>query len=110
MTCCATCGHPVAEYGGIAVDKERFTVIANGKSVRLSPLEFETFELLLKKRGKYVSGGAILDQLYQLRSDGDVPEAPSLLNVMIHHVRKKLRCVNLVIENSRNVGFALKVA
>ena len=96
-----TTGHaqPVIEHGAIRLDPAARAVTCNGRPVALSGQEYLLLETLLHRRGRVVSRTQLLDLLY----GWDEGVESNVLEVCIHHLRKKLG--RALIHTVRGVGY-----
>lgn len=104
--CCA-CGQAIPEYGGITADGERLRVSYGGKTVKLTPTQFEVFRFLLKKAGRLARKESLLDWLYQLKPECDWPEDDKITDVLVCKVRALIEPLGLQIETVWGVGWYL---
>jgi two-component system KDP operon response regulator KdpE len=79
-------GEPVLEVGRLRVDLEKHAVSVDGRTVHLTPHEFNLLAVLARNRGKLLTHRAILREVwgpaYQLES--------SYLHVYVSQLRRKL--------------------
>jgi len=88
----------------IKIDKEKFTVFANGKKRDLTTAEFKILELLLSNPGAVFSREKILDYLWgdnKLVIDRTV-------DVHIKNLREKLGSSGKAVKNIRGVGYKIE--
>ncbi len=107
MTNCPTCGvelHDIPDDVGI--DPSRFEVHAAGKTIRLTPRQFELFAALYHKLGITISKKALIARLYKLRPHRAAPNTKTL-DVWISILRKKMRPFGFRIEARWGLGVAL---
>ena len=77
-------------------------VILDGRSVKLTELEFALFALIVEARGESVSREEILERVWHGETDGGI------VNVYIHYLREKLEGGGeRVIVASRGKGYSL---
>ena len=77
------------------------SVVRNGKSIKLTKLEFSLLELLLLRKGEYASREEISQKVFGKESD-------SLINVYVHYLREKLENDGeRIIISSRKHGYAI---
>ena len=73
--------------GGVVVDLEKGTVRKNGEEVSLSALEFKLLSALLTHRGKLMTRGKLLEEIWDI--DGDFVN-DNTLTVYIKRLREKI--------------------
>jgi len=76
----------VQRAGGIEVDRDRRTVVANGRPIDLTATEFDLLSLLVRSPGRVFSRTQLVDQLRQ--DGGDVLERT--IDAHIMHLRRKI--------------------
>ena len=74
------------EIGDFRIDREARSVLVKGRSVRLTPKEFDLLVYLALRPGKVVTHRALLSAIW---GDNSV-EQPEYLRVFVGHVRKKI--------------------
>jgi two-component system cell cycle response regulator CtrA len=79
------------QIGGVTLDLELHTVVANGVSVSLTAKEFALLQLLMLRKNMVMTKDAILTQLY---GGMDEPEL-KIIDVFVCKIRKKLAAVGL---------------
>lgn len=107
MTNCPTCGvelHDIPDDVGI--DPSRFEVHASGKTIRLTPRQFELFAVLYHKLGITVSKKTLIARLYKLRPHRAPPNTKTL-DVWISILRKKMHPFGFRIETRWGLGVTL---
>lgn len=72
--------------GEITLLPEIYSVEINGKTAKLTPIEFEIFNLLLQNHGTMVSSAQLLKEIWGYAPDDDV----ETIRVHIRHLRSKL--------------------
>lgn len=94
--------------GDIEYNKEKLTLQNNEKSVTLSHLENELFQLLLDNEKMIVSKEKIITKLWGYDSEAE----DNNVEVYISFLRKKLKYIskNVSIKTTRNVGYNLEVS
>ncbi len=97
-------GHasPVMDFNGIRLDPAAHEVTLNGQPVTLSSQEFAVLETLANHIGRVVSRSSLQQQLYGW---GEGAES-NVLEVCIHHLRKKLG--KTLIQTVRGIGYIIK--
>jgi two-component system KDP operon response regulator KdpE len=79
-------GEPVLQVGALRIDFEKHAVTVDGRTIHLTPHEFDLLAVLAKNRGKLLTHRAILREVwgpaYQLES--------SYLHVYVSQLRRKL--------------------
>ena len=81
-------GHatPVIEAGGLRIDTRRMSVMAEGRTVAVSPLEFRALRYLLHNKGRAVSQIELGEHVYDSEQEPD----SNALEVLVSRLRKKL--------------------
>lgn len=76
----------ILSAGDIIIEPENFIVKITGKSVKLTPIEFEIFSKLLQHHGQIVSSGDLLSDIWGYSKDDDV----ETIRVHVRHLRAKI--------------------
>ncbi len=92
---------PTLVHENLVLDPAAHGVSLSGKSVELSPGEFQVLQMLLEARGRVLSRQRLEDGLYGWAKDID----SNTIEVHIHHLRRKLG--NTLIRNIRGVGYII---
>lgn len=71
---------------GLVIDDVRRTVTVDGRSVRLTPIEYKILRLLAQQRGKVFSNRQIYESIWQMQAIG----ADNTIAVHIRHIREKI--------------------
>jgi two-component system, OmpR family, response regulator len=97
-------GHSAAilSLGAISIDTRRMTVVADGKNVALTPLEFRLVRYLMHNSGRVVPSSELFEHIYA--SDHDA--GSNALEVLVNRARKKLGTA--VIGTRRGYGYVLE--
>jgi two-component system response regulator QseB len=93
---------PKLELGDLILDPAAHEVFLEGQPVELPPKEFAVLQTLLENVGRVVSKTRLQETLYSW--DQDV--ASNVLEVHIHHLRKKLG--SSLIRTIRGVGYMME--
>lgn len=72
--------------GEITLLPETYSVEINGKTAKLTPIEFDIFNLLFQNHGTMVSSARLLKEIWGYAPDDDV----ETIRVHIRHLRSKL--------------------
>lgn len=72
--------------GEITLLPETYSVEINGKTAKLTPIEFDIFNLLFQNHGSMVSSAQLLKEIWGYAPDDDV----ETIRVHIRHLRSKL--------------------
>ena len=96
----------VLTVGGLTLDRDRHLVIAEGKSVELTHMEFELLSFLMAHAGKAVTRDMLLDDVWGLNYAGDT----RTVDVHIRSLRLKLEPCGEMIHTVRGVGYKLEEA
>lgn len=96
----------LVSYGGIVLDRERFTVTADGKEVpKLTRQEYRILELLVQNPSRVFSKDAIYEYAWQEPYVGET----KTLDVHMSNLRKKLKTVSDAeyIETIWGIGYRM---
>ncbi|MFH1881051.1 MAG: winged helix-turn-helix domain-containing protein [Bacillota bacterium] len=96
----------VLTVGALTLDRERHLVIADGKPVELTHMEFELLSFLMAHTGKAVTRDMLLDDVWGLNYAGDT----RTVDVHIRSLRLKLDVCGEMIHTVRGVGYKLEEA
>jgi two-component system response regulator QseB len=91
----------VLSHGGIAIDTSGRSVTCDGRQIALSPKEFAILQTLVENAGKVVPRERLMTSIYGW--DDDI--GSNVLEVHIHHLRRKLATASL--KAVRGVGYRL---
>ncbi|MFO7612808.1 MAG: response regulator transcription factor [Clostridia bacterium] len=91
--------------GGIRFDPGLLMVYCGGKEIKLTFKEGRLLELLLLNKGDCIPKDRIFDKVWGFNTDSEI----SIVEIYIHHLRKKLPEVDcgIVIETIRGIGYRL---
>lgn len=97
----------IYRIGGLVVDDVRHTVTVDGRSVRLTPIEYKILRLLVQQRGKVLSNTQIYETIWNMQAFG----ADNTIAVHVRHIREKIesnpgepRYLKVVWGNGYKVG------
>lgn len=92
---------------GLVIDDVQRKVTVEGKSVRLTPIEYKILRLLVQQRGKVFSNSQIYESIWHMQAIG----ADNTIAVHIRHIREKIeanpkepRYLKVVWGNGYKVG------
>ncbi len=92
---------------GLVIDDTQRKVTVEGKSVRLTPIEYKMLRLLVQQRGKVLSNRQIYENIWHMQAIG----ADNTIAVHIRHIREKIeanpkepRYLKVVWGNGYKVG------
>ncbi|MBB2482766.1 response regulator transcription factor [Bacillus sp. APMAM] len=93
-------------YRGIELFGKEQEIKVDGTPVRLTIKQYELLEYLIQNHGKILTREQIYDRIWGFDSDTTV----AIVEVYIHHLRKKLEAYGYHkdIQNVRGVGYILK--
>lgn len=96
-------GHatPTLKIGRLALDTARMTASVEGRSIRLSQLEFRFLDLLLHQPGRLGSPQQIAEHLYGTADSGDT----NAIEALVTRLRRKVGPD--IVETRRGIGYAL---
>lgn len=95
------------EFGDLVFESATYKIHKNGKSVDLTNLEGQLFELLLSGKNIIIPKETIIVKLWGYDSEAD----DNNVEVYISFLRRKLKYLEsrVIIKNTRNVGYSLEV-
>lgn len=76
----------VLVQGDITLIPETYSIEINGKSVKVTPIEFDIVNLLMQNYGNMVTGAKILKEVWGYEAD----DAVETIRVHMRHIRTKL--------------------
>ena len=76
----------VLKIGELEIDDISKTVLVEGRSVNMTPMEYKILYLLAKRRGKVLSTKQIYDQVWNMKPIG----ADNTVAVHVRHIREKI--------------------
>lgn len=92
---------------GLVIDDTQRKVTVEGRSVRLTPIEYKILRLLVQQRGKVFSNSQIYENIWHMQAIG----ADNTIAVHIRHIREKIeanpkepRYLKVVWGNGYKVG------
>lgn len=93
--------------GNLTLDRQTYTLRANGQSVVLPNLEFQIMELLMLNHGLYLSTEDILVRVWGYNTDAEV----GVVWVYLSYLRRKLNALgaNVALRAKRGIGYTLEV-
>jgi two-component system OmpR family response regulator len=92
----------VFAIGRLSLDTRRMSAAVDGKSLRLSPLEFRFLDYLAHQPGRAVSAGELAEHLYGVADPGD----SNAIEALVVRLRRKLGPG--IVETRRGFGYALE--
>ena len=90
----------------LKIDRDKGLVTYNGATTRLQHRQMEVFMFLYKHRSKNVSRESLMWHLYQFR---DTEPGSKILDVLVCHMRKRLRPIGVEIETIWGFGYRLLI-
>ncbi|MBI5415352.1 MAG: response regulator transcription factor [Candidatus Omnitrophica bacterium] len=94
----------VLAVGKLTVDKSRHKVLAAGREVPLTPMEFKLLVLLMERRGRLQSRERLLSDVWDI--DADV--TTRTVDTHVKCLRRKLGKMGQCIETVRGYGYRLR--
>lgn len=76
----------IYKVDGLVIDDIRRTVTVEGRSVRLTPIEYKILRLLVQQRGRVLSNSQIYESIWHMQAIG----ADNTIAVHIRHIREKI--------------------
>jgi len=103
-----TYGCPYNTNKDIVLDVSGCTVTKGDKAVVLRETGAIIFQMLYKRFGRVVSKDALLQGMYGMLPDADMPNDPiNVLRVQICYLRREISFVGLLIRCAGGIGYAL---
>ncbi|MFD6439112.1 response regulator transcription factor [Peribacillus sp. NPDC060186] len=95
-----------AKYRGIELLEKEKDILIDGKTIKLTLKQYELLEYLIQNNGKILTREQIFDRIWGFDSDTTI----AIVEVFIHHLRKKLEPFNYHkdIQTVRGIGYMLK--
>ncbi len=97
----------IYKVDGLIINDIHRTVTVEGRSVRLTPIEYKILKLLVQQRGKVFSNSQIYENIWHMQAIG----ADNTIAVHIRHIREKIesnpkepRYIKVVWGNGYKVG------
>lgn len=92
-------------FGNITLDTNTFSLLGNGKTIKLTSKEYQMMELLMFNRNKVISTEALLANVWGYDSEVET----NVVWVFISYLRKKLQACDSTIEikAQRGLGYIL---
>ena len=76
----------IYKVDGLEINDIRRTVTVEGRSVRLTPIEYKILRLLVQQRGKVFSNSQIYENIWHMQAIG----ADNTIAVHVRHIREKI--------------------
>lgn len=76
----------IYKIGGLTINDVQRTVTVDGRSVRLTPIEYKILRLLVQQRGQVLSNSQIYETIWKMQPIG----AENTIAVHIRHIREKI--------------------
>jgi two-component system, OmpR family, response regulator CiaR len=94
------------KYGPISIRSDVHDGYVDDQPLKLAGKEYDLLELFLRNPKRILTKDQIFDSIWGFESDS----APNVIDVYVHHLRKKLANYNCqsYIETIRGVGYMLK--
>jgi DNA-binding response OmpR family regulator len=94
------------KYRGIELLEREKDILVDGKVIKMTLKQFELLEYLIRNNGKILTREQIFDRIWGFDSDTTI----AIVEVFIHHLRKKLEPFNYHkdIQTVRGIGYMLK--
>lgn len=107
MTKCPSHGTELLDIpDDVGIDPSRYEVHAAGKTLRLTPRQFQLFSMLYLKLGVTIPNETLIGRLHKLKLH-HAPPSQDTMRVWICILRKKTRPLGFRIETRRGLGVAL---
>ncbi|OIK12873.1 response regulator transcription factor [Bacillus sp. MUM 13] len=93
-------------YRGIQMTGKEHEMLVDGQPVKLTIKQYELFEYMIQNAGKILTREQIFDRIWGFDSDTTI----AIVEVFIHHLRKKLEPFQYHkdIQTVRGIGYMLK--
>ncbi|MFJ7727636.1 response regulator transcription factor [Neobacillus sp. NPDC097160] len=97
--------HQTIQYRGIELLGKERDILANGHSVKLTSKQYELLEFMIQNKGAILTKEQIYDRVWGFDSDTTI----AIVEVFMHHLRKKLEPFgyHADIKTIRGVGYML---
>ncbi|MGG4264818.1 response regulator transcription factor [Peribacillus simplex] len=94
------------KYRGIELLEREKDILVDGKIIKMTLKQFELLEYLIRNNGKILTREQIFDRIWGFDSDTTI----AIVEVFIHHLRKKLEPFHYHkdIQTVRGIGYMLK--
>ncbi|MDP1418592.1 response regulator transcription factor [Peribacillus simplex] len=94
------------KYRDIELLEKEKDIMVDGKVIKMTLKQFELLEYLIQNNGKILTREQIFDRIWGFDSDTTI----AIVEVFIHHLRKKLEPFNYHkdIQTVRGIGYMLK--
>ncbi|MGG0787519.1 response regulator transcription factor [Peribacillus simplex] len=94
------------KYRNIELLEKEKDILVDGKVIKMTLKQFELLEYLIQNNGKILTREQIFDRIWGFDSDTTI----AIVEVFIHHLRKKLEPFNYHkdIQTVRGIGYMLK--
>ncbi|MFJ7510850.1 response regulator transcription factor [Peribacillus simplex] len=94
------------KYREIELLEKEKDILVDGKVIKMTLKQFELLEYLIQNNGKILTREQIFDRIWGFDSDTTI----AIVEVFIHHLRKKLEPFNYHkdIQTVRGIGYMLK--
>ncbi|WP_260285810.1 response regulator transcription factor [Peribacillus aracenensis] len=94
------------KYRNIELLEKEKDILVDGKVIKMTLKQFELLEYLIQNSGKILTREQIFDRIWGFDSDTTI----AIVEVFIHHLRKKLEPFNYHkdIQTVRGIGYMLK--
>ncbi|MGW8426842.1 response regulator transcription factor [Peribacillus simplex] len=94
------------KYRSIELLEKEKDILVDGKVIKMTLKQFELLEYLIQNNGKILTREQIFDRIWGFDSDTTI----AIVEVFIHHLRKKLEPFNYHkdIQTVRGIGYMLK--
>lgn len=86
MTSMYTEKEKIYRVGELEINDRNCTVMVEGKSVKMTPIEFKILRLLIQEQGKVLSINEIYESIWHMQAIG----AENTIAVHIRHIREKI--------------------
>lgn len=96
----------IIQIQDLTVDVAAKQVSRSGEDIPLTAKEYNIFEYLVQNSGRIISKEQILDHIWNFDFEGDV----SIIDVYMHHIRKKVdgKYENKLIRTVKGAGYIVK--
>jgi two-component system OmpR family response regulator len=96
----------VMTLADLTIDDVAHRVTRGSEEIHLSPTEYKLVAFLLSNKGRVMSRGQLLTNVWGYSPDDD----PSVVETYIGYVRKKIDCIEpKLVQTVRGVGYTMRV-
>lgn len=103
---CPCCGKPLPNIDALISDAAARILVCKGHLAKLTPQEWNVFEILFKHHGNIVTKDRVYDYMVETVHEDEWPE-PTIMHVLICRLRKKLAPLGVSIDTAWGTGYRI---